>query len=238
MNPPILDRRRLLTFLGGAGAGTLLPQQVVLAQGSTSMPTCVVVPRQTDGPYFLDERLQRQDIRSDPSDESSRPGLPLRLRLQLSTLAGEQCAPLQDAVVDLWQCDALGEYAGVEDRLYDTRGKRYLRGYQRSDSAGRVEFLTIYPGWYPSRAVHIHIKVRTQPDSPQGQEFATQLYFEDSLSDRVYQQAPYAGREARPTRNGNDRIFQRNGGEQLVLQVVENDEESGLEADFGFALSG
>lgn len=241
MSDPFHDRRRLLGLLGllgGAGAGTLLPQQAVLAQSTGDTPGCRVIPRQTDGPYFLDERLHRRDIRDDPSDQSTKPGLPLRLNLQIAALAGEQCAPLQDALVDLWQCDAQGEYAGVRDRLYDTRGRLYLRGYQRTDAEGRVEFITLYPGWYPSRAVHIHIKVRTRPDSEQGQEFSTQLYFEDSLSDRVFSQAPYAGRGERPTRNADDGIFQRNGGEQLVLQPEERDDGEGLQAAFAFALSG
>lgn len=237
MSQPFYDRRRLLTLLGGAGAGTLLPQQVVMAQDTGDTPACVVIPRQTEGPYFLDELLHRRDIREDPSDQSTRPGLPLRLSLQIAALSGDQCSPLQDALVDLWQCDARGEYAGVRDRRYDTRGQLYLRGYQRSDADGRVEFITIYPGWYPSRAVHIHIKVRTHPDSEQGQEFSTQLYFEDSLSDRIFRQTPYAGRGERPTRNADDWIFQRNGGEQLVLQPVENDDADGLQAAFAFALN-
>jgi len=44
-----------------------------------------------------------------------------------------------------------------------------LRGYQITDENGIAEFITIYPGWYSGRTVHIHFKIRT--DSEQGYEF-------------------------------------------------------------------
>lgn len=97
-------------------------------------------------------------------------------------------------------------------------GKKFLRGFQRTGSDGRVEFTTIYPGWYPGRTVHVHFKVRTDPAAPRGSEFASQLYFDDALSDRVFGQAPFAGRGARAMRNEGDGIF-RGSGSELMLAL-------------------
>jgi protocatechuate 3,4-dioxygenase beta subunit len=66
--------------------------------------------------------------------------------------------------VDVWQCDALGVYSDVRDSngFFDTRGRQFLRGYQVTDRNGQAEFLTVYPGWYRGRTVHLHFKVRVQ----------------------------------------------------------------------------
>ena len=194
------------------------------ADGGTSAdaPTsfnCVARPSQTEGPYFVDEMLNRSDIRTDPSDGTRKPGTPLRLKIGVYQSSGGSCAPVVGAVVDIWQCDAAGVYSDVVDpNAGSTRGKKFLRGYQLTNSAGEVEFLTIYPGWYPGRTVHIHFKVRTDPDSQQGLEFTSQMYFDDSFTDDVFTQPPYSSRGPRTTRNQADGIF-RQGGDDLMLDV-------------------
>jgi protocatechuate 3,4-dioxygenase beta subunit len=185
-------------------------------------PSCVLRPQQTEGPYFVDEKLNRSDIRSDPYDGSVKQGVPLRLVLQVYRIDGGSCTPLPGAFIDMWQCDALGAYSDVLDRiglLEDTRGKKFLRGYQVTDASGKVEFMTIYPGWYPGRTVHIHFKIRTDPRIEFGHEFTSQLYFDDYITDQVHAQAPYAARGRRTTTNATDGIFRR-GGNQLMLKLV------------------
>jgi steroid delta-isomerase len=57
-------------------------------------------------------------------------------------------------------------------------------------------FRTIYPGWYSSRAVHIHLRAHL------GSRVATtQLYFPEPITDAVFSVAPYAGRPQRDTTN-------------------------------------
>ena len=90
-----------------------------------------------------------------------------------------------------------------------------------TDANGVVEFLSIYPGWYQGRAVHIHFKVRTNPGASTGYEFTSQVYFDDALTDQVHTQTPYATKGQRDVRNDNDGIF-RDGGEQLLLPVTED----------------
>lgn len=185
---------------------------------SVSTPACVVKPEQTEGPYFVDERLNRSDIRSDPSDGSVRAGVPLQLVFQVTQIGNGTCTPLSGAIVDVWHCDAEGVYSDVNERRFNTLGKKFLRGYQVTDSNGLAQFTTIYPGWYPGRAVHIHFKIRTTA-SQQSHEFTSQLYFDDALTNQIHQQLPYkAGRQR--TLNDQDGIFQ-NGGEQLMLQLTQ-----------------
>jgi hypothetical protein len=68
-----------------------------IAQGT---PACVVRPAQTEGPYFVEERLNRSDIRADPASGAVKEGKPLQLAFQVSQLAGGGCAPLAGAQVD------------------------------------------------------------------------------------------------------------------------------------------
>ena len=176
----------------------------------------MVRPEQTEGPYFVDERLHRSDIRSDPTDGTVTAGTLLALTLQVSRLGPEICQPLPDALVDIWHCDALGLYSDVRDPGFNTVGRKFLRGYQVTDARGEARFLTVYPGWYPGRTVHIHFKIRTAPVARRSFEFTSQLYFNDELTDVVHSALPYAARGQRRARNRHDGIFLR-GGSQLIL---------------------
>ena len=236
--PGITDtqRRKMLGMIGGSAALSLTGSAIAQSSAGNiaeTVPNCVVVPRQTEGPYFIDEQLHRADIRTDPTNGSIREGLPLRIILRVAQLNQNNCTPLSGAMVDLWQCDAVGEYAGVRDRLYDTRGHKYLRGYQLLDENGLVEFMTVYPGWYPNRTVHVHFKVRTEPGSSRGREFSSQLYFDDNITDQVHQGSPYASIGQRSTRNSNDGIYRREG-EELMLQLTP--EDAGYTGFFELAL--
>jgi protocatechuate 3,4-dioxygenase beta subunit len=190
-----------------------------------------VRPAQTEGPFFVDNRLNRSDIRSDAAGGVVKAGVPLQLAFHVSQLAGSTCAPLAGAQVDVWHCDALGAYSDTRDGRGNTEGQTFLRGYQVTDDAGLARFTTIYPGWYQGRAVHVHFKVRTQA----AMEFTSQIYFDDAVTDRIATQAPYAGRPgARRVRNDDDGPF-RGGGRQLLLPVTPRGD--GYAGTFALALT-
>jgi protocatechuate 3,4-dioxygenase beta subunit len=196
---------------------------------ATSSSTCLVRPQLTEGPYFVDEGLNRSDIRVDTSDGTTRPGVLLRLTFQVSRSSGGTCSALSGAQVDLWHCDALGGYSDVENQV----GRKYLRGYQVTDASGLASFTTIYPGWYTGRAVHIHFKIRTSPGASSGYEFTSQLFFDEALTDVVHAQPPYNQKGRRNTLNTSDGIYNQ-GGSQLVLPI--SVEGSGYGATFNITL--
>jgi protocatechuate 3,4-dioxygenase beta subunit len=212
-------RRKLLAGVGASGAVLLASHPLAqIARTETALPACMLTPEQTEGPYFVDEKLNRSDIRSEAAGGSTRPGALLTLQLNVLSVAGGRCAPLPGAIIDIWHCDAAGLYSDVDETTARTKGSRFLRGYQVSDANGRVRFTTIYPGAYPGRAVHIHFKVRTKA-AGRNADFTSQLYFDDTLTDQVHAQPPYAGAGARRTRNARDGLY-RQGGTRLQLAVA------------------
>lgn len=157
---------------------------------------CVVTPEQTAGPFYFDADKIRRDIRED------REGMTLRLALRVRD--AQSCEPLPDAVIDIWHADARGAYSGFDSGAAGApTDTRYLRGAQVTNADGIVEFTTIYPGWYPGRAAHIHVKVHIEASTV----LTTQLYFDDALSARVYASRPYSARGTRHQRNDSDAIF-------------------------------
>ena len=98
------------------------------------------------------------------------------------------CEPIENAVVDIWHCDALGGYSGFDGQR--RTATTYLRGAQVTNGDGVVEFKTIYPGWYPGRTVHIHAKVHLDNQTV----LTTQLFTTREYDDKVFAREPYAQR--------------------------------------------
>ena len=233
----ILSRREALRLLGissaaflaacaspeGPGtpvatAGSTVVSSTQIAPTASSALDCVVRPEMTIGPYFVDDQLNRSDIRSEPSDNSVKEGIPLTLNISVASVANNSCTPIEGAQVDIWHCDTQGQYSGVSGQGFDTTGQQFLRGYQLTDANGAVQFLTIYPGWYSGRAVHIHFTIRTAAADGGDYQFTSQFFFDDTLTDQVHALEPYASKGQRDTLNSNDNIF-RGGGDQLLLNM-------------------
>ena len=228
----ILSRRDALKLLGLGSAAFLVSctasevtNTLVPSPASTQAPSatgaaldCVVRPELTIGPYFVDNQLNRSDIRSDSSDNSVTEGIPLSLTISVASVGSNSCVPIAGAQVDIWHCDAQGHYSGVADPGFDTSGKNFLRGYELTDANGSVQFQTIYPGWYSGRAVHIHFTIRTQGAGGGDYQFTSQFFFDDALTDQVHAVEPYASQGQRDTRNPTDNIF-NGGGDQLLLNL-------------------
>jgi protocatechuate 3,4-dioxygenase beta subunit len=183
----------------------------------SSCAVCRPWAEQDEGPYHRD----RQPIRRDIVEDRSGAALQLGLRL-----AHDDGSPATDATVEVWHCDALGRYSGFpppDDSSVVTAATApsaqylpedtFLRGSQPTDSAGMVEFHTIYPGWYPGRTVHVHLIVQAG-DSV----FTSQLYFPEPINDEVLARPPYVARSGRDTTNATDTIFPT-GGAPAVLDI-------------------
>jgi protocatechuate 3,4-dioxygenase beta subunit len=183
---------------GGAAAATEGTGPAAVSSGAL---TCVLTPELTEGPYYLPGEKVRRNI------TEGRPGTPLVLKLKV--VNASTCRAIKGAAVDIWHADAGGTYSGVQGST-----GTFMRGIQPTDAKGVAQFLTVYPGWYRGRAVHIHVKVHLG-----GNVVHTgQLFFSDSLTDTVYKAAPYNTRGARDTRNASDSIFV-NGGKLSMLAL-------------------
>ena len=218
-----LSRRDLLGFAARGAASVLVSQSLLVscaASGNTvtdttstgttdgtttpttGSSTCVLTASLTEGPFFVDEKLNRADIRPDPTTGAVSAGIPLALTFNVSRVANSACTPLTGAYLDVWHCDSTGTYSDVSGN-----SRKFLRGYQITDANGVAAFTSIYPGWYSGRAVHIHFKLRLYAGSTKTYEFTSQFFFNDTLTDSVYTQSPYSSRGSRDTRNANDGIY-------------------------------
>jgi hypothetical protein len=214
-----LTRRRALARIGGLAAGALGAgalgsrafQDTSDAEAAAGGPAgvasgaiiCVLTPELTEGPYYTAGEKVRRNI------TEGRPGTPLRLRL--SVVDASTCKPIRNAAVDIWHADAEGVYSGFGQ---GAGNRTFMRGIQRTNARGLALFDTVYPGWYPGRAVHIHVKVHVG-----GSVVHTgQLFFPDALTALVYRKAPYSARPGPDVRNASDSIFV-NGGRRSLLTL-------------------
>jgi protocatechuate 3,4-dioxygenase beta subunit len=131
---------------------------------------------------------------------------------------GMTCTPLPGVQVDIWHADAVGVYSDVAPGVVqsvDTRGEKFLRGWQISDAQGIVVFDTIYPGWYMSRAIHIHFKLRMPGAQGAAREFTSQMFFDEAINTEVLAKPAYSSRSGtRSVLNDDDHIYNgtaRNG---------------------------
>jgi protocatechuate 3,4-dioxygenase beta subunit len=224
-----ITRRRALRLAGAAGAAYLVASRVPFGgNAQAAAASCTLTPAKTEGPYFVDERLNRSDIRIDPVDGSVQDGVKLALRFVVVRSDGD-CAPVSGAQVDIWHANASGLYSDVAAN--GTTGHKYLRGYQVTDADGVADFVTVFPGWYTGRAIHIHFKIRNGD-----LEFTSQLFFEDATTAQVLTDDAYSARGNPDTTNGTDNIYGGDGG-QLVVPLA-SDGAGGLTCTFTAALAG
>jgi protocatechuate 3,4-dioxygenase beta subunit len=120
----------------------------------TSSSACNVAPTETEGPFptHTPATYSRTDI------TDGRSGYKMVSKLVVTS----NCSPLANAIVDIWHCDAEGnysEYGGGGMQSTNYQSLHFLRGRQVTDQNGLVTFTSIFPGWYNGRATHIHVHV-------------------------------------------------------------------------------
>ena len=174
-----LTRSGLLARAGGLAAAALgASLWRTHSAPAASTVSCILTPEMTEGPYYIAGEKVRRNI------TEGRPGT--RLELRLSVVDASTCRPITGAAVDIWHADAGGVYSGFGA---GASSRTFMRGIQRTDTAGLAQFVTVYPGWYQGRTVHIHVKVHVG-----GNVVHTgQLFFSDTLTDSVYRPRRTAG---------------------------------------------
>ena len=195
-----MDRRKFITGAGGVILSSQAP--CVFGESDIAYPnkSCAPTTRLTQGPYLVPNSERRSDIRENAQ------GVPIKL--ELTVVNDLWCTPLSDFIVEIWHCDANGLYSGVDnivfnpdtlrvtDQAVNMKDKTFLRGHQMTDEQGKVEFITIYPGWYMPRLSHIHVRLMLR--DVEWTSLDTQLYLPADIERAVYQKAPYAARGPNP----------------------------------------
>jgi hypothetical protein len=172
-----------------AGGGGVSPGSTGSA-GSTGftaadfdgLATCGLLPEQTAGPFPLEEQFVRRDI------TEGLPGHPLRLGFRV---LDAECTPVAGAAVEVWHTDATGDYSAFADEgggKDEAEGTTFLRGTQVAGDDGIVAFASIYPGWYPGRAVHVHLRVHRDDEIV----LTSQVYFDEAYTEEVFASGAYA----------------------------------------------
>ena len=171
-----------------ADGSTTRTYTVAVTRASGATTACVLVPEETIGPYPLlqvlsNNALRRSDVRE------SRTGVPLQLVLSLVNV-NNNCNPVTNAAVYIWQCDKDGNYSGYASEV----GQTYLRGIQFTDAAGQVSFTTVYPGWYQGRITHIHFQVYLNANLGGTATATSQIAFPPTVTQAVYSSPLYSAR--------------------------------------------
>jgi protocatechuate 3,4-dioxygenase beta subunit len=224
----LVHRRRALQLLGGVGLLTLAGcassgsdssgsgsrssstraggTSSSTAAAAASNGTCTAIPEETAGPYpgdgsngpnvLTESGVVRRDITSSFGSSSGvADGVPLAVAFTVVSLA-DGCRSLPDAAVYAWHCDREGRYSMYSEGV---ENENWLRGVQATDTNGRAEFASIYPGAYQGRWPHIHFEVYSSVDAATsaGSKLATsQIAFPEEPSTAVYATAGYEQSES------------------------------------------
>ncbi|KAJ8118654.1 hypothetical protein OPT61_g417 [Boeremia exigua] len=182
----------------------------VLFTGNNS---CILTPEVTQGPYWVQGELIREDITEDQE------GVPLHLDIQVIDI--NTCEPVPSVYLELWHCNSTGVYSGVvasgngdstdESNLDNT----FLRGINQADESGVVQFDTLFPGHYTGRATHIHVMTHTLDSTVNENNTLTgtsvshvgQMFFDQDLIESVDTIEPYASNTQQMTTNEEDSIL-------------------------------
>ena len=226
-----INRREAIEAIGAAAGAALAfgcsnaatSPSTTTTTGTTTGSTnsaCAVTPSETIGPYPSVTSIVRSDIRE------TKTGTVLTLTIKVVNV-NAACAAVSGANVEIWQCDATGNYSEYGSQTSQT----YLRGIQTTNSNGEVTFVTVYPGWYQGRATHIHVEVKTGGVSRK----VTQIAFPESVNNTVYATGVYASRGSNPMSNLSDGIFADSLSSELVTPV--GSPTGGYAASFQVAIS-
>lgn len=230
------------TGTGSSGSGTTIDNGSWASGGTNNMTadfpddslfeassTCEIqlTGQQTEGPCYFDG-----DYLDDISEGET--GLPMMLCLQL---VDQSCNPLANYEIEVWHCDVEGIYSGDTTGSSDVNGfnssfctgndsralaSRWFRGIQVTDASGRVNFKTCFPGWYSSRAIHIHFRVRNNNND----QLVSQFGFSDDFCDEICtSHSDYASRGTPDTHLTSDTVFGNDYADYL-FNIEQNEDGS------------
>ncbi|CAR65882.1 DEHA2E24376p [Debaryomyces hansenii CBS767] len=180
--------------------------------------SCILSPEVTIGPYYVEGEYVRDDITEDQD------GVDLLLDVQLIDV--NTCEPVPQSYIDVWHCNSTGVYSGVSEE--DTLGSTFLRGIWPTDDDGIMQMKTKFPGWYVSRATHIHITAHQNATVLSNNTISGgdvnhigQIFFNQTLLDEVALLEPYVSNQQSKTSNTEDSIYQEenSNGYDAIMNI-------------------
>ncbi|MGW4214192.1 dioxygenase family protein [Lentzea sp. NPDC004789] len=245
----LFGRRRALTMLGGAGLTLVAcaPSTTTTASTTTGSGGALeTIPEETAGPYPGDgsngpnalsqSGIVRSDIRSSfGSSSRTAEGVPLNIELTVQKADGE---PYAGAAVYLWHCDINGDYSMYSDRV---KNENFLRGVQETDSAGKLKFVSVFPGAYSGRWPHVHFEVYpslTEATKAGNKITTSQLALPETTCKEVYGTTGYTQSVQNLSRTSlkQDMVFRDGVDHQMA--TMSGDVRSGYTASLTFAVEG
>lgn len=173
----------------------------------TGIGSCRLSRGSVEGPYFI-----CADTKNARNIAEGLAGTPMTLALRVTD---RECTPIPGAVVDVWQCDARGNYSGhavnpdnpprvnLGGPRQPDSPTRFLRGVLATDADGIVEFDAIYPGYYNRRTFHTHYKVHLGNTA----YLTSQALYPEEWNERIVANPVYGeGRRGKRVLNENDNI--------------------------------
>lgn len=174
------------------------------SNNGSSASNCTVTSSETAGPFPT--KVPANFVRKDITD--GRAGVAMTMNLIIKN-SNASCAALAGALVDVWHCDKDGyysEYGGTGMQSANFTTVDFLRGRQATDTSGLAAFTTIFPGWYPGRAPHIHVHIYNAAGKSL---LITQIAFPADICNTVYTTAQSVGytKGRQDTTNERDNVF-------------------------------
>ena len=174
---------------------------------------CAVSPKETAGPFPI--KTPADWVRANVVGDRS--GIPLLMNIIVQD-TNNNCTPVEGLFVDIWQCDAKGNYSEYNGQLDGNfTSEHFLRGRQTTDTNGQASFISIYPGWYPGRAPHIHLEVLNSKGTSL---LISQIAFPEDTSKMVYATSAYKGDF--DTSNAEDGVFDGSLARNMADSVTGN----------------
>lgn len=93
----LANRRCAIQSIAGLAAAYFIPAWNETIEAADTVTCVPSTPNVTEGPYWVDDKLFRSDIRSDPSNGIARVGIPLTLTINVEDLNSSSYGALAGA---------------------------------------------------------------------------------------------------------------------------------------------
>ena len=263
--PTLLNRRRALGLLSGAGLAAALAacgggdDQASTSKSSGQPPAGAggsdsnvqvadgEVPEETGGPYPADgsngvnvlteSGIVRSDITGSFGSASGVvKGVPMTMALTLLNMNDGDVKPYEGAAIYVWHCDSQGRYSMYDQGAVD---ENWLRGVQVADAQGKVEFTSIFPGAYSGRWPHIHFEVypsQRAAVSASDKLRTSQIALPVDAARKVYARSDYPGSSANLSKTSLKSDMVFSDGYSLQMAKVTGSGDDGMTVNLSIAV--